>query len=318
MKKKIIIVAGDPESINSEILFKSWIKLSNQVKKKIYLISNVNLLNKQFKKLGIKIDIENTNINSNSNKLKVIDVKLRFKNPFKINRGTLKKYIKNSLNIAHNLATKDKNVIGIINCPIKKNLLELNNVGVTEFFAKKCSIKNNSEVMVIRNNKLAVALITTHYDLKNVANMISKNLIIKKIKTIHLHYKRILNKKPEIGVLGLNPHNAELRKNSEEIKKITPAIKSLKKLGIKVFGPLVADTVFIEEYKKFDVIVGMYHDQVLTPFKAMYKFDAINFTLGLNYLRVSPDHGVAINLIGKNKADENSLLQCIKFINKFG
>ena len=153
---------------------------------------------------------------------------------------------------------------------------------------------------------------------EDVAKIITKSLIVKKIKTIHNYYKRILNKKPRIAVLGLNPHNAELRKNSEEVKKIIPAIKELTKMGIKTQGPLVPDTIFINEYKKFDVIVGMYHDQVLTPFKAMYKFDAINLTLGLNYLRVSPDHGVAINLIGKNKASENSLLQCIKFINKYG
>ena len=78
-----------------------------------------------------------------------------------------------------------------------------------------------------------------------------------------------------------------------------------------------ADTVFIEKYKKYDVIVGMFHDQVLTPFKTLFKFDAINITLGLKYLRVSPDHGVALDLICKNKANPFSLINCIKFINKF-
>ena len=87
---------------------------------------------------------------------------------------------------------------------------------------------------------------------------------------------------------------------------------------IKNLCPLVSDTIFINDYKKFDVIVGMFHDQVLSPFKALFKFNAINITLGLKYLRVSPDHGVAKNLIGKNIADATSLLQCINFINKFG
>ena len=89
-------------------------------------------------------------------------------------------------------------------------------------------------------------------------------------------------------------------------------------MGININGPLVSDTIFINDYKKFDVIVGMFHDQVLSPFKALFKFNAINITLGLKYLRVSPDHGVAKNIIGKNKADTTSLLQCINFINKFG
>ena len=118
--------------------------------------------------------------------------------------------------------------------------------------------------------------------------------------------------------MGLNPHNAEMRKNSEEKKIIIPAILRLKRLNIKVHGPLVADTLFIQDYKKFDVIVGMYHDQVITPFKTIFKFDAINITLGLKYLRVSPDHGTAANLIGKNKSNCASFVKCIEFVNKFG
>ena len=77
-------------------------------------------------------------------------------------------------------------------------------------------------------------------------------------------------------------------------KIIIPAIKKLKNVNIKIDGPYVSDTIFINDYKKFDIIVGMYHDQVLAPFKALFKFDAINLTLGLKYIRVSPDHGVAI------------------------
>ena len=126
-----------------------------------------------------------------------------------------------------------------------------------------------------------------------------------------------MKRKPKIGVLGLNPHNAELRSDSKELKEIIPSIKKLKKLKIKINGPLVSDTVFIKDYKKYDAIVGMYHDQVLSPFKSIYKFDAINITLGLNYLRVSPDHGVATDLIKKNKANPSSLIECFNFMNKF-
>ena len=87
-------------------------------------------------------------------------------------------------------------------------------------------------------------------------------------------------------------------------------------MGINIKGPLVADTVFVNDYKNFDVIIGMYHDQVLGPFKTIFKFDAINITLGLRYLRVSPDHGTASNIIGKNKGNHLSLLRCIHFLNK--
>ena len=131
-----------------------------------------------------------------------------------------------------------------------------------------------------------------------------------------IEIKKIFLKKPKIAILGHNPHNAELRKNSEEKKIIIPAIKKLKQMHVKIYGPHVADTIFIKDYKKFDVIVGMYHDQVLAPFKALFKFNAFNLTLGLKYIRVSPDHGVGLNLIGKNKANPTSLLECIKFLSK--
>ena len=142
-------------------------------------------------------------------------------------------------------------------------------------------------------------------------------MIVKKILIINKWFINNMKKKPIIGLLGLNPHNAELRNNSEEVKEIIPALKILKKKNINIEGPLVADTLFISEYKKYDVIVGMFHDQVLNPFKTMFKFNAINITLGLNYLRVSPDHGTAKELIGKKKANPLSLINCVKFLNNF-
>ena len=141
--------------------------------------------------------------------------------------------------------------------------------------------------MLIRNNKLAVCPLTTHVDIKDVPKKINIKKIVKKITTINNWYRKNLKKKPKFAVLGLNPHNAEFRTNSEEKKIIIPAINKLKKSGFLVEGPLVADTIFINDHKNFDVIIGMFHDQVLAPFKTMFKFNAINITLGLKYLRVS-------------------------------
>ena len=171
--------------------------------------------------------------------------------------------------------------------------------------------------MLIFNEKLSVCPITTHIDINEISKKLKKINIIKKIKTIDKWYKNKIKKRPKFGVLGLNPHNAELRKVSEEKQIIIPAINKLKKIGISIGGPLVADTVFIKDFKKYDVIIGMYHDQVLTPFKTIFKFNGVNVTLGLKYLRVSPDHGVAKNLIGKNKANPESLIKCINFVNRF-
>ncbi len=321
MINKIIIVTGDPNSINSEILCKSWRKINNQIKKNIYVISNYELFKKQMKRIKCSIKIQKVkkiNELSNSKNLKLIDINLNFSNPFKVPVKAASLFVNKSLNFAHSLALKNNNIAGIINCAIDKKLLKRSKIGVTEYLASKCKIRDNSEVMLIRNKKLSVSPVTTHIDLKDVSKKLNAKTIINKIRTIDHWFRKKINKKPKIGILGLNPHNAELRKNSVEVKIIMPTIKKLKKLGFRAEGPLVADTVFINKYKNYDVIVGMYHDQVITPFKSIFKFDAINVTLGLKYLRVSPDHGTAINLIGKNKADSKSLVECINFINKFG
>lgn len=318
--KKIIILSGDPNSINSEIIFKSWKKIGKSLKKRIYLISNYKLIKNQFKKLGYSIKVQqvkNIDESSKNDSLKIINIDLIYKNPFKVSLSSNQKFVIKCLNLGHKLSL-NKNISGIINCPINKNLLSKTKTGVTEFFASKCRVKNNSEVMLIWNRKLAVSPVTTHLDVKDISKKLNKQLITKKIINIDLWFKKKFKKKPKIAVLGLNPHNAEFRKNSEERRIIIPAIKKLKNLKIKVFGPFVADTLFINDFKNYNVIVGMFHDQVLAPFKSIFKFNAVNITLGLKYLRVSPDHGVAVDLVGKNKADETSLLQCIDVIKKFG
>ena len=160
--------------------------------------------------------------------------------------------------------------------------------------------------------------ITTHINIKNISKNLTTRAIINKIITIDKFFKKYFKKKPKIAVLGLNPHNAEMTKNSEEKKIILPSILKLRKKGIRLHGPIVSDTFFMDKFKNYEVIVGMYHDQVLTPFKSIFKFEAINITLGLNYLRLSPDHGVAKELILKNKANPKSLIECLSFINKFG
>ena len=318
--KKILLVGGDPNSINSEIIFKSWNKISKSLKKKIYLISNYNLIKEQCQKLNFATKIsmvKNIDENTSDYSLKIINIDLKYSKAFKVSFNQASKFINKSFNLAHHLAV-NKNVLGLINCPIDKILLNKNNLGVTELLASKCNITNNSEVMLIRNKKLSVCPVTTHIDIKSVTKRLKSQIIIKKVTTIHNFFQKFFKKKPIIGILGLNPHNGEMKKNSEEKKIILPAILKLKKIGIKSIGPLVSDTLFIKDFKNYDVIVGMYHDQVLTPFKSIFKYDAINITLGLKYLRVSPDHGVAKNLIQKNKANPKSLIECINFINKYG
>ena len=319
MNRKIVLVGGDPNSINSEIIYKCWKKLPNKIKKRIILISNYKLLKDQFKKLNYNIKLSNEQnlfkLNK-SNELKILNIKLDYKDPFKVPLKSAKPFVLKSLDLAHKLAL-NKQIAGIINCPINKNLLGNKKIGVTEYLANKCLVKKNSEVMIIRNKELMISPITTHLDIRSISNKINKKLIITKINVINSWFKKTFKRQPVIAVLGLNPHNAELRKNSEEKKIIIPAIKNLKKSGFKLDGPLSSDTIFINNYKNYDLIIGMYHDQILGPFKALYKFDAINITLGLKYIRVSPDHGVAVDRIKKKTSSAVSLIKCFDYIDKF-
>ena len=208
-----------------------------------------------------------------------------------------------------------KKIINIGNINENKTVLEIG-PGYGSLTKKIVSMNPNTIFAIEKDKKLSVAPLTTHITLGQVSKKINKLKIIKKVKIINNFYKKIFNKNPNIGVLGLNPHNFSSTKKSEEKEIIFPAIKIIKKSRIKVMGPVSPDTSFMlfKRYK-LDVILGMYHDQVLSPFKALFEYDAINITLGLPYFRISPDHGVAENIIGKNIANPKSLIESIKFFN---
>ena len=171
--------------------------------------------------------------------------------------------------------------------------------------------------MLIYNKKLSVSPITTHLPLKDVHNNLSKQKIINHVNLITDFYKEKFKKLPKIAITGLNPHCESNFKDCEEDKIIIPAIKSLKAKNFRIEGPFPADTIFMQEHlKKFDIIVGMYHDQVLAPMKALFGFNAINITLGLPFVRISPDHGPNSSMLGKNLSDPKSLIEALKFLDK--
>lgn len=308
---------GEPHSINTEIIYKSLNKLKKTFKNKIVLIGSYDLLKDQLKLLKKKIrlnKLRNINDFKKNDKINILDIPINFSNPFRIDSQETKKYILNSLILAHNLSVKKK-IDGFINCPIDKKVFN-KNIGVTEFLSK-LNRSLGTEVMMIYNEKFAVVPLTTHIDVKKVSQFINQKKILSKIRTLNFAYKEIFKKQPVIKVLGLNPHNGEMRKNSEESKIIFPAVNKLKNERVKISGPFSVDEVFLKTLKDKEVVVGMYHDQVLAPFKALNKFDAINITLGLKYLRISPDHGTGAKIVFKNQANPESLLKAIDCFNKF-
>lgn len=316
MKNLISIIAADPNSINSEIIAKLWKRKKFSKKLNIFVIGNYNLLKKQLKLLKINIKTEKINELENKNfkkKLCIYDVPLQFKKPFEVSSKYVSSYVIRSLKLGIKFANTKK-ISGFVNCPInKKDVFGKSDYGITEFLGKFSGLYGK-EAMLIYNKELSVSPITTHIKIKKVSSSISKKIIVNKITSINKFFLQKLKKKPKIAIVGLNPHNYEFRKNSEEKRIIIPAIKLLKSKNISVVGPISADTAFVN-YKNngFNVIVGMYHDQVLTPFKTLFRFNAINITVGLPFLRVSPDHGTGKNIIKKNLADPESLLRSINF-----
>ena len=147
---------------------------------------------------------------------------------------------------------------------------------------------------------------------------ITKKQILKKVTLLNQFYLNKLKIKPKIAVLGLNPHCETIDKYSEENKIIKPAINLLIQKKINVKGPFPADTFFLKEnYKTFNLVIGMYHDQVLTPIKTIFKFDAVNITVGLPFIRLSPDHGPNEKMFLKGKSNPLSFIRTIEFFNNF-
>ena len=320
MKKSrpIIVVAGEPNSIFLEIFFKSY---KRKIKTPIVLIASYELLKLQMKKLKFQKRINILNINMlsklklNNSSINLINVDYNFSKPFeKISRKS-NLYIENCFKVAFEIIEKGLSN-KLINGPIsKKSFLSKKYLGITEYISDKFFIKNNA--MLIYNNNLSVCPITTHLPLKVVSKKINKKIIKSKINLIFKFYKKYLKKKPKIAVLGLNPHCESIDKFNEDEMIIKPVIKQIFKKGQKVYGPYPADTIFLKKNrKKYDVIVGMYHDQVLTPIKTLFEYDAINITLGLPFLRISPDHGPNEKMLGKNISNPLSLIKAMSFLDK--
>ena len=310
--KPILIVPGDPDSIFFEIFFKTLKK--KQTKSPIILITSLSLVRKYINKYNAKV------------KLCEIQASELYKQS--LNRRTI--YI---ININYKLNKNSKNYLNecfyeafkilksgfthkFLNGPItKKNFLNKKFLGITEFISHEFNVKKKA--MLIYNKKLSVCPITTHLPISMVTKNINKKIIKENVILINNFYKNQFKIKPRIGVLGLNPHCESIKKINEDDVILKPLIKSLKKLNNKISGPYSADTCFIKQNRsKFDVIIGMYHDQVLTPLKTLFEYDAINITLGLPFIRISPDHGPNKKMLGKNASNPLSLIRAIEFLDK--
>ena len=309
--KPIIIVAGEPKSIFFEIFFKSL--KSEKFKSPLIIIASIKILESQMKKFNVKKKIKIINF-KNFDNFKLDNRSINLLN-VNLEGQDESKYIKDSFNLAFKILKKrftDKFINGPIN---KSKFLNKKFLGITEYISKKFKTKNSA--MLIYNKNLSVCPITTHLPLKLVPNKIDKKLIINKTVLINNFFIKHMGFKPKIAIIGLNPHCESILRYNEDTRIVTPAIKYLKKNRYKVSGPFSADTMFLKQNRsKYNVIIGMYHDQVLTPMKTIVEYDAVNITLGLPFLRISPDHGPNESMFNKNLSNPLSLIQAIKFLDK--
>ena len=321
--KPILIVLGEPYSIFSETLFKLYKrKIYKKLKKPIILIGSKKLLIEQMLKLKFKFKINEikykdiSKYSINNKHINIINVNFSYKKVFDKISSKSKNYIKKCFDIALILLKKNY-AYALINGPISKRyFLNKKYLGITEYLTKKTNTKNSA--MLIHNPNFSVCPITTHLPISKVSKSITSKKIIENVLLINDFFLKKLNKKPKIAILGLNPHCETINKFSEEDKIIKPALKYLLKKNINAKGLYSADTFFLKKHlNKFDVAIGMYHDQVLTPMKTLYNFDAINITPGLPFLRVSPDHGPNNEMIGKKKSNPQSIISAINFFIKF-
>jgi 4-hydroxythreonine-4-phosphate dehydrogenase len=320
VKKNIIVILGEPNSIASEIFLKSQ-NILKKINLNFTIIGNLNLLKKQAVNLDLKIKINFyvSKINNLKNKkFNFININYKQAKPFDLKSNKTDVFIERCFECAV-LLLKKKLASGLINLPINKSKFTKNKYnGITEYIADKTNNKNK-ENMLLFNEIFSVVPLTTHIPLKEVYKEITYKKIEKACKNISNFYSNIIKRKKfKIGILGLNPHNGESGYiGTEEKKIIIPAIKKLKK-KYPIIGPLSPDTSFLQRAKlKIDVLIGHYHDQILTTFKTKFDLDAINITIGLPFIRISPDHGVGTEIIGKGLANPESFKKAIKFFSKY-
>lgn len=210
---------------------------------------------------------------------------------------------------------KDKNADAMITAPISKEAFQkagINFPGHTELLADYAGVSNFAMMFV--SEILKAALVTIHKPLKEVSSLISRQTLISKLEVLLESLENDFgSSSPRIAVLGLNPHAGEEGNiGREELEIIIPALRKYE--GSNVFGPFVPDAFFAnQKYGDYDLVLGMYHDQVLIPFKMLSFNKGVNYTAGLPFVRTSPDHGTAFDIAGKNLADNSSLLEAYKY-----
>uniref|UniRef100_A0A7C4U810 4-hydroxythreonine-4-phosphate dehydrogenase PdxA n=1 Tax=candidate division WOR-3 bacterium TaxID=2052148 RepID=A0A7C4U810_UNCW3 len=294
----LVITLGDPGGISYEVFLKSC----SLLKKNDIVIGSLSALNYYSSLYSIKIP----------EWLNIYDIKGKF---------LIGKDAKSNGEIAYHSLLKGLEIIkkggfkGLVTLPVSKRAINLAGYkfkGHTDTIAEYFGVKDYGMLMLGRIN---VYLLTTHIPLKNVHKFIKKDYIVRKVMILHKFFKERFHIEPRIIIMGLNPHSGEGGIiGDEELNEIEPAIRELRRKGVNVLKVVPADTFFLE--RGFDVIVSMYHDQGMIPFKYTSFFKGVNITIGIPFIRTSPAHGVGYDIAGKGIASHKSTEMAIRLARK--
>ena len=315
MNKIIAVTIGDIEGIGIEILIKIFKSRKNN---KFVLFTNYKIFKSYLlnKKININIKLANNSLS----KLEKLDY-FNFINVYDFKSKTKIENTYNSLIESYKL-TKLKYFIGVLTLPVNKELIikniDRNFVGQTEFY-QRIDKKRSVNMLFIYKN-LRILTLTTHVEFKKILHHLNKkNFIYNKILSINKIFKKDLNiSSPKMIIAGINPHASENSTiGNEEEKIIKPILNKLRTKKLHIDGPHSADSLLVNKNKeKYNVFIFHYHDQALIPFKLLSNNRGINFTAGLDIIRVSPDHGTAYNIVGKGIVSTKGVINCFNFIKK--
>jgi 4-hydroxythreonine-4-phosphate dehydrogenase len=307
METRILLTIGDINGIGPEIILKTLSKPGFTDKYDITVVTPVTVLEYYYRLFRLKPK-------GKFNVYSVCEGRVKLE-PGKITKES--GYISGfAIKTAIELCMRDESD-AVVTAPISKKALNMGGFkydGHTEMLTDLSGAKSSAMIMV--DKKLLIGFASTHPPLKNVAKLLTKQLLIDKLKVCYDSLKNDFGiSKPKIGVLSLNPHAGESGQiGNEEIKIIIPAVSSFAKkyTNTVVSGPFPSDSYFGNKtYEKFDLTFALYHDQGFIPFKMISGKRGVNFTAGLSFVRTSPDHGTAFDIAGKNKASDESLVSAI-------
>jgi 4-hydroxythreonine-4-phosphate dehydrogenase len=323
MAKPLALTSGEPAGIGLDITIKAWLRRNELKLPAFYLLGDRDSLNNRAKLLGLKLKLAEVSAeqapDAFADALPVVatghSATARPGHPDDTSAGAAMASIRQAVGdvIAGQASA-------VVTNPIAKSVLYragFRHPGHTEYLAELAATNGHTPqpVMMLWSPALVVVPVTIHLALRDAITQLSSDLIVTTARIVVAALKtRFGLANPRLAISGLNPHAGEDGSLGTEDKAIVaPAVEILRREGVEIRGPLPADTMFHEAARRtYDCAICMYHDQALIPIKTLAFEDAVNVTLGLPFIRTSPDHGTAFDIAGTGKADPSSLIAALR------